>query len=499
MSWFSSDAEKTNAHDGGSASQQAEGPNFATEVLLEGLVIASGGAAPVIAGMLISHKLGRDPAIWVWFQKKFGNQKSKDIQAQVDTQQKQPVAAQETPPEAPKPNYDDFVTRFNSEFPAVSTQFADMKSDTVPQYFTAAQIDQLNQYIATKTVPPNLFHGASGPKLTAQKRILLAGVILANGKLSADMNSKDNQSRDGKDNSGKQVKAADDRTHAANCGHWASEVYLYAGVNENGFNASAPQYNTDSGGNTHVANGAPDKSNPFAFTGAKDDSLPLEGKQAYTANASADSTKWYRNKEANMDQVNQLQPGDWIYIYNANADYSGGHSEIFNGWDGEAVTEQPSGVVYRVANVMSQKSATAGGEIHKQKLGPVYDAKLGVATLTAVQRVTADSGELMDLEQVVSPSTDAENDKIITAKKIDKQKLHDYLLRKSRSDLAAKKALADNQKQMFQRAIDGSTGAETHSISLLVAACQKLETGMGTSFGKIDGSILKDIAQFKES
>lgn len=47
--------------------------------------------------------------------------------------------------------------------------------------------------------------------------------------------------------------------------------------------------------------------------------------------------------------------------------------------------------------------------------------------------------------------------------------------------------------------IDGSTDAETHSISLLAAACQKLESSMGTRFGTIDQSILKDIAQFKAS
>lgn len=496
MSWFSSSSEKQ-AEGAAPAQTESSGVGFATEAILEGLALVAGPSVPTLAGMLIAHNLGRDPAIWVWMQKKFGNQKTKEIQAQVDTQQKQPQS--EAPPPPPvAPKYEAFVTEFKAKFPEVLAQFPDLSNETVPLYFTAAQVEQLNQYMTSNAVPPELFHGASGAKLTAQKRILLASVILAKGTLPAAMNGKDNQSRDTKkDDKGK--SAPDDRLHAANCGHWASQVYLYAGVNEGGYNASSAQYNTDSGGSLHVTGGVADASNPFAFSGAKDTSLPLEGKQADAAGKSDKPESWYRNKEASMEQLVQLQPGDWIYIYNANADYSGGHSEIFNGWDGEATSAKDgdADVTYRVANVMSQKNLGAGGEIHKQKLGPAYNGKLNVATLTAVQRVTAQSGELTDLNQIVDGGTDVANEKIITDKKLDKQKLHDYLLKKSQGDLAAKKNLADAQKQMFQHAIDGSTTAETHSISLLVAACQKLEASMGTKFGTIDQSILKDIAQFK--
>ncbi|MFT3691958.1 MAG: hypothetical protein QM831_02370 [Kofleriaceae bacterium] len=502
MSWFSSDAEKqADQPEAQPQAQPTEGPGFVTEALLEGLVIASGGAAPALAGMLISHKLGRDPAIWVWFQKKFGNQKTKEIQGQVDSQQKQPQADQ-PPPQTPQPQYTTFIEKFNADFPSVAPQFA-LKEETVPQYFTGAQIAQLTQFFNDNVVPPNLFHTANQPMLTAQKRILLGGVILSGGKLPAEMNSDNNKSRDGaKDKNGKVTKPTDDRLHAENCGHWASQVYLYAGVNENGYNASAKTYNTDSGGESHVANGVADPSNPFAFTGAKDPNLPLEGKQADAAGKSDKPEAYYRNKEANMDQINQLQPGDWIYIYNANADFSGGHSEIFNGWDGEQTSKtDKSGteVVYRTAHVMSQRNVGAGGEVHKQYIGPQFSAELNVATLTAVQRVTADSGELTDLNQIVSASTDEQNEKIITDKKLDKQKLHDYLVDKARGDLKAKKNLADSQNQMFTKAIDGATSADTHSISLLVAASQKLEATMGTKFGVIDQSILKDIAKFKAS
>lgn len=508
MSWFSSDSEKQGDQpQQAPAPQPTEGPGFVTEALLEGLVLASGGAVPALAGMLIAHKLGRDPAIWVWFQKKFGNQKTKELQGQVDTQQKQPQQPDAPPPEAPKPKYDDFITKFNAAFSTISGQFADMKDDAgVMQYFTVSQVEQLNGYMASNTVPPNLFHGASGPKLTAQKRILMAGVILASGKLPAELNGKDNQSRDGgKDKQGK-VKEGDDRLHAANCGHWASQVYLYAGVNENGFNASSAQYNTDSGGKAHVANGAADPTNPFAFTGAKDANLPLEGKQKAAADAAAadgkDPGQWYRNKEAGMEQINQLQPGDWIYIYNANADFSGGHSEIFNSWDGDETTGKDktgNDVTYRTANVMSQMNPANGGQVHKQRLGPSYSGDLNVATLTAIQRVTAESGELVDLNQAVSAGADAANEKIIADKKIDKQKLHDYLVTKSRTDLDKKANLAAAQRDMFDKAINGATDADTHSISLLVAACQKLESSMAAKFGTIDQSILKDIAQFRAS
>ncbi len=512
----------------GDKPSQGEGPGFVTEAMIEGLLLASGGGVAALAGMLISHGLGRDPALWVYLQRKLGNQKTREIHDQVDpAKQAQPTpVAPDRKPEAP--DYKGFCTQFTTVFTKCMSGFpGGMTEELVPQYFTAPQIADLTAFMSSNVVPPNLFHQKSGDKLTSQQRILMAGVMLANGTLPPELESADNLGRDPlRDDKGKETKTKagthDNKLHATMCGHWAQQVYLYAGANLARDNKQSLE-TVDSGGTLHLGNAVADKS-PFGLHADKT-GLQLEGKQKDAAEAQeakeaqekADAEakgevykpknhmSYFRHAEMGPEVFEALQPGDWIYIYNANADASGEHSEIFIGWadDKPQPLKDNPDIQYRTANVMSQMMVGDGGKTHPQKIGTAYAP--GVAPVTSIVRTTEKSGELVDVNSLVSSSAVASNEKIIADKKLDAKKLHDFLVDKAGAELVAlvAKKLDAKQQALFQKAIDGATGeASPQALALLVACVQRLDLASGNLFaartanGIIDGTMLADKAKF---
>ena len=447
--------------------------------------------------MLIEHKMGRDPALWVYLQRKFGNSKAKELQVAVDDKQKQPQqpATPDVKPDAPAIDYKPFCAAFTTKFAKVLSGFAGGMTEVLaPQYFTAAQIADLNTFMSTNAVPPNLFHQAGGPALTAQHKILLAGEILVEGTLPAEMQSAHNTAN-ATDKTGK--KHTEDHLHADNCGHWASQVYLYAGVNQN-IKSNVANENTDIGGTLHLSNGTTDTS-PFALTGQKSDK-PLEGKQADAQQKATDdgkSTTYFRRPEMGEAVFDQLKAGDWIYIYNANSDITGEHSEVFIGWADNGVQKsEKTGNPYRTANVMSQMNPTDGGRMHTQKIGTDWEP--GISPVTSIQRVTENSGELVDINSLIAGDADTKNDKALSDGKLDPGQVHDFLLSKSATELAALKNLDVKQQQMFQHAIDGAkSDSTTHGISLLVACVQKLDLSNHRANGVLDSALLKQMAKLK--
>ncbi len=514
MSLFGRDHDRDNKRDD-QKPESTDAETEASEAVVDGMLSASGGDPSRLAEMIAQHRMQKDRRVWHFLQRRLGNRKTEEVLKEVEAPTTESKAATTEAAVTAPPNYKAFCTSFSTAFAGVMSEFLGAMTEAmVPQYFTASQVAALTAFMATNVVPPNLFHQASGPKLTAQHRILLAGVILAHGTLPPELQGTANLKRD---QAGEEAKdrERDDRLHASMCGHWAQQVLLYAGAGIAAQNQQANQ-TVDSGDVLHLGNAKTEKT-----FGSQSDKkgLQLQGNQkaakeaqdrdeaAGRAEAAAAGVKYEvpkkhqdftRKGEMGAEAFEALRPGDWIYIYNANTSASGQHSEIFIGWDDDSVhTDKGSGVKYKTANVMSQLQVEDGGKVHKQKLGAAWAP--GIATVTAINRVSASSSELLDVRSLVAPDAVAKNTKIISDNGLDATRLHDDLLKVAGKELAAlaAKKLDPTQQAMFQKAIaEASTDDSPEALALLVACVQRLDLSTGGVFsgrpanGVIDSVIL---------
>lgn len=511
------DKERDKEDDKAAVAAEPEAATEASDAVAEGMLNASGGDMSTLAAMITQHRMQRDRRLWHFLQRRLGNRKSAELLKEIDASKAEGDTDKAGATE--HADYKAFCASFSTTFNSVMDGFSGaMTEATVPQYFTASQVAMLTGFMTTNVVPPNLFHQASGPKLTAQQRILLAGVILAHGTLPPEMQGKANLSRDKpRDEDGNEAKDGkrDNRLHASMCGHWAQQVLLYAGAGIAAQNQQATQ-TVDSGGTLHLGNATTEKT--FGSQADKT-GLQLQGKQkaaaeaqeeseaAGRAEAAAAGTEYQvpkthqdftRKGEMGAAAFDALRPGDWIYIYNANTSASGQHSEIFIGWADDSIhTDKASGVKYKTANVMSQLQVEDGGKVHKQKIGAAYAP--GIATVTAITRVTASSSELLDVRSLVAPDAVEKNAKIMEDAGLDAAVLHDDLVKVANKELAAlvNKKLDPTQQEMFQKAIsEASTDYSPEALALIVACVQRLDLSTGGVFkgrpanGVIDGVIL---------
>lgn len=526
MALFGRDHDKDKKSDkDGDKAQAAADHDQATEELVDGMLTSSGGDMGRLAQLIAQHRMQREHRVWAFLQKKLGNRKSAELQKEVDATAQAVATEAEAANDntkGEKPNYKAFCASFATSFGSVMSAFPNgMTEATVPHYFTPTQVAALNDFMSTNIVPPNLFHQASGPKLTAQHRILLAGVILAKGKLPPELYGKGNERRDKFDDDGK-AREGDGRLHATSCGTWAQQVSLYAGAGIAKYNQQDPQ-TVDSGGTLHLGNaetektfGSHDDNTGLQLQGGQKAAKEAQDKKEAEGRAKAEAAgeeyvpknhqEFSRKAEMGAAAFDALRPGDWIYIYNANSSATGQHSEIFIGWADDAIhTDKTSGVKYKTANVMSQLHVEDGGKIHKQKLGAAYAP--GIATVTAITRVTADSAELQDVRSLVASDAVEQNAKILEDSGLDGAELHHKLVgiaNKELSTLVAKK-LDPKQEELFRKAIDEASAAYSpESLALLIACVQRLDLKTGGVFtgrpatGIIDGPILGKGAKKKK-
>jgi hypothetical protein len=251
----------------------------------------------------------------------------------------------------PDPKWLAFAKAFNREFATVLNAFdlvdeaKDGQRNEVAairlQYlFTPVQRDLLMGFFDDNVIPEGLFNADEIGRTTAQQRILMSGHILATGKYSPG--------------------SFDQQVHALACFHWVRIVHHYAGATSRGLNKGLTG-NFDHAGNAVLATGKTDE----ILHATEDDSLEVpEG--SYQDQKHGDNA--YRFGIASWDTVMSLEPGDWLYIYNANSSISGAHSIIFGGWEAPPGNDGP-GRDYREARVFDQGRPKDGGESHTTLLG----------------------------------------------------------------------------------------------------------------------------------
>jgi hypothetical protein len=289
--------------------------------------------------------------------------------------------------EAEDPVWGPFARTFNQEFADVLHVFGlrrerdDKQRDHVMAarlkfLFTDRQRELLTAYCtnAEKPIPDRLFDDDPG-LATAQQRIVLASKILADGTYTP----------------GSYVQ----EVHARACFHWARIVYQYAGVaTEKSTQGLTGSFDLMGG----VVLGSGRIREPFH--GKKDESLDPSASHL-DANPNA-----YRFGNAPWNLVQELQPGDWLYIYNGNKSGSGAHSVIFAGWDGEEGTTA-SGRRYRRAVTFDQGMPDQGGNRHRPVLGEdMFPTPDGMAhPVNNIMRVAPDArpaDEVSDLTPELS-------------------------------------------------------------------------------------------------
>jgi hypothetical protein len=275
----------------------------------------------------------------------------------------------------PDPKWVAFARGFNREFATVLNAFDlvaeakdgernDVMAIRLQYLFTDEQRELLEGFFATNLIPEGLFNGDHIGRTTAQQRILMAGHILANGKY-----------RPG---------SFDQEVHALACYHWVRIVHHYAGATSRGLNQSMTG-NFDHAGGAVLATG---KTTEIEHA-KRDDSLEVpEG--SYQDQKHGE--KAWRFGMVAWSTVQEMEPGDWLYIYNANGSISGAHSIIFAGWVGRAETDA-EGRHYREARVMDQGKPEDGGRSRTTILGSDIFMLEGraVTPVSQITRVNADA------------------------------------------------------------------------------------------------------------
>lgn len=232
--------------------------------------------------------------------------------------------------------------------------------------FTPEQRTALLDYFETKLIPDQLFDGDGAARLSAQQRILIASKILADGRYRP----------------GSYVQ----EVHARACFHWVRIVWQYAGVTTTKLARGGITGEFDLQGGLVLGAGSIDE----PFHSKRDRSL------APTAEHLTQNPKAWRFGNAPWAKVRDLQPGDWLYVYNGNKSLSGAHSVVFAGWK-SAERTNADGLHYRLATTYDQSMPGVGGNIHDRILGEdvftVADGELRGTTqpVNEIMRVDPDA------------------------------------------------------------------------------------------------------------
>ena len=288
--------------------------------------------------------------------------------------------------------------------------------------FTEKQRDLLMEYFSSHTIPDRLFNGDEIGTASPQQRILMSAEIMANGTYSPG--------------------AFEQGVHAKNCGHWVNVVQNYAGVvSHNGSNANSINGNFDLEGN--VIMGANNAEQVFKGKRVYNEDLPEKESKTlgpiYSGTAHGDASdkkvkkgkerdakvaelkaqaaqegreldsddmpksvrQSWRNEHLGFERFGELQPGDWLYIYNANG--SGNHSVIFSRWASGANTLEGTDIQYRKAITYDQGSPDSGGKEHQLNLGSQFHRTedISISPITLVSRVNSDAKQATEVSELL--------------------------------------------------------------------------------------------------
>lgn len=377
---------------------------------------------------------------------------------------------------------------FNTAWPpdkknnAPGTQSADSLDEAqLQQLFSVTQRDKLMQFFATKQIPDLLFNGDETGNATAQQRLLMAAHILSTGTY--------------------QPGSFEQKVHARMCFHWIRILHHYAGTTTVDLSKGI-MGNFDHAGNIILATG---KSHDV-FMGSKvqADMLPetedgdigpipedtphleaLQKEDALLAENPKAGRKIHRRRTFPFEEFDKIQPGDWVWYYNANASDSGSHSVIFSRWaSGDEIID---GIRYRRAIAFSQPKPERGGREHVVYLGeqPHRSGNIIINPITYLNRIPASSHPAKTVEEFLPKGgTKAEavlntkNDKFLkkAAKKykkpsIDPQLVIDHLQQENKDTiLTLSHRMTSRQRALLEEA-NRTTDMET-----LVRLTQKLRS-----------------------
>lgn len=380
--------------------------------------------------------------------------------------------------------WDAFAPLFNKEFAGVLNVFGVPPTPLVPArlqaLFTDTQRKKLQDFIISRRIPERLFNSIDRGKTTAQQRLLLSAHILANGIY-----------RPG---------SFDQRVHAQFCFHWVQIVHHYAGATPPGAGfsggvmgtfdpmgaavlttgkeidvsnpkrVSKPDLPTEESpgvvetpppcgpgleGTMKDVSPAPAKPSPGGLGPLHEGTKQAEAAEKAEAANPGKGAKFYRQPHLPFEKLNDIQTGDWLYIYNANASEGGGHSVIFSHWEtGKDQVRTPPGARFRVAIVWSQPRPDTGGVRHKARLGdrfvpnPENNLDPFVTPVTHISRVTPDTGPATTAAEMLPGRTGAaatkltkDNEDFLKGKKlkgpVNRKKLNAWLRDKNQSFMAS--------------------------------------------------------------
>jgi hypothetical protein len=399
--------------------------------------------------------------------------------------------------------WDGFAPRFNQEFADVLNVFT-VPGAPVPvgvarpagatgdpltpaqlqALFTDTQRVKLDDFITSKRIPERLFNGTDKGATTAQQRLLLAAHILANGIY-----------RPG---------SFDQRVHAQFCFHWVQIVHHYAGATPPGGGfGQGVMGSFDPLGAAVLGTGQalsvwhekyvrkpdlPTEEEPGGTGPLHEGTRHEEAARKAEEADPAKGARFHRQPSLPIDRFDELQAGDWLWYYNANASEGGGHSVIFSHWEGETLTRKEDGARYRVAVVWSQPTPKRGGVRHRARLGdrfvpnPTNDLDPLVVPITHITRVTPDSAPATTVAELVptaqgkaATALGTANDAFIRAKEakrkgtVDRAKLKTWLREQNRGFFMVLDAhLAKTQVKLIQDA------NRSEELEVLVRLYQRL-------------------------
>lgn len=419
---------------------------------------------------------------------------------------------------------DAFTSLFNTEFADVLNVFgvpaAPLTTARLQVLFTSTQRQKLRDFIVSKRIPERLFNGSDRGATTAQQRLLLSAHILAKGIY--------------------QPGSFEQRVHAQFCFHWVQIVHHYAGATPPGSGFAggvmgsfdplgAAMLNTGrsidvtkqdrvskdklpldeaEGAEMPPSCGAGHPGPAPSTVKPTDEGLgPLhEGtKQAEAAEKAAaenpgKGSKYYRQRHLPLAKLNDIQTGDWLYLYNANASEGGGHSVIFSHWEKKDLIQTPPGARYHVAIVWSQPTPARGGVQHKARLGDRFVPNPGnnldpyVTPVTHIARVTPDTGPALTAAQMLPGRTGAaatklakENADFIQGKKlkgpVNRKKLVTWLQARNESFLGSLGTHLDPGQLAVLRGVNRGDDLEA-----LVRLFQRLRT-LSTNARVLDANL----------
>jgi hypothetical protein len=209
--------------------------------------------------------------------------------------------------------------------------------------------------------------------------------------------------------------------HARMCWHWVHITHHYAGATPAGGLNQGMMGMSDH--NNDVVLGSGKLESVFHGKGVKPEDLPKEYDPAerigplpegtdHKQAAEAEAEKKKADPEAKtsikmlktmpFEDLAKLQPGDWIWYYNANGSGIGSHSVIFSRWASDEKKDS-AGVRYRTAICFSQGKPEWGGREHTANLGERFSKTEGnqVSPVNYVTRVSQDANPADTVDELL--------------------------------------------------------------------------------------------------